>query len=156
MRNLCCVAILLFSNYCIADDASPNVTDEVTVAGVRMQILTDNDSCTLGYYRENSFKTINLEPKPPCFFLRRDDSSPQCFAYPEQGVLAALIIAGTAITSDARATWNLPRGLVCGSERQGILISESGVAASKRILRSGIGCKAKGSDEKDFWFFAHE
>jgi len=121
-----------------------------------MDILNDRESCLLRYRIRDSEKIVVLEPKSPCFFLRRDNTSPQVFRYPELGGKTVMIVAGTAASADKQKRWNLPENFTCGTERQGIVIARGSVMATKRTLRGGIACKDKGADEKDFRMFALE
>lgn len=157
MKTPCAtLPLLIFSLTCGADDMPNFVTDEVRIDSIRLQILAVEDSCKLRYWIGDSSEVLDLEPKAPCFFLRRGEQSPQYFRYPQVGAAAVLIVAGTSATHAERATWGLDSRLVCGSERQGVVISQDSIRATARILREGIACKDLGADEKDFWLFGHE
>ena len=133
--------------------AAEVVTDEATLMSHKLRITSDNGVCFL-YINETSKQP--LVPKPPCYFTRRNDKHPQYHSYSDVKVDAVLIVVGTSIGNEKRKMWDLSNDLVCGEEIHGILIKKSVVYLSKNVQRSGVVCKDKGLDEKDFWYFANE
>lgn len=129
--------------------------DTTSVAGFKLQIKVDQDTCILQYQGQGLERSHRLAPKPPCFFLRNKDGTIQHVAYPDVSVKATLIVAGTAVSPTRRKTFNLAPELNCGDEAQGILINDKAVMVSKAVTRGGVICQQGGTDEKDFWFFAH-
>jgi len=81
---------------------------------------------------------------------------PQNFKYPDVGIRATLIVIGTLITDEQRSIWKLTPDMICGNKRQGVLLLKNDIIISEQVLSSSVACKDKGSDEKDFWFFAHK
>ena len=149
--------LLVFSCVsCGAQEANESVIDNVRIGGLQLTVIESNGTCLLQIQNNDAPKSITLAPKPPCFFLRRGSSDPQQFEYPDVGVEATLIVAGSLITKVQREEWGLSTNQLCGTERQGILIYKNEVHATENVLKGGVACKEKGSDEKDFWFFAHK
>ncbi len=130
--------------------------DSATVIRSKLQIVNIDDTCILKYKINNTDNKLVLAPSPPCFFLRRGEITPQHFEYADVGVKAVIIVAGTLITNEQRKSWGLGPELICGNERQGILIYSDKIIVSKHVLKGERACTDKGSDEKDFWFFAHK
>lgn len=156
MKKLTFIFACVVCASCNAKDAaSEAITDNANIIGLNLQIIDDGGVCILKYEISDIESKLALAPKPPCFLLRRGQSVPQHFEYPDVGVKAALIVAGTLISDEQRKRWGLPSDPVCGSERQGILIYSDKIVVSGNVLKSGIACKTRGSDEKDFWYFAH-
>lgn len=134
---------------CIA--ASEMQVDEITVKGVKLKLLAKNKSCML----VNNQSEIKLAPIPPCYFLRISDGAPQFYSYKDVGVDAVLIVSGSPVSETVRKEWGLSASDVCGTVGQGILISGDKVQVTKEVLEGGVLCKDSGSDEKNFWYFAH-
>ena len=148
------VSMLTFS--CLACHAEEVSMDYAVIENVKLEILERNDSCSLQVTKNETSSLISLTPKPPCFFLRRGSNEPQQFEYPDVGVQAVLIVTGSPITDAQREEWSLSKTQLCGTESQGILLYEDKVRASGNTLQGGVTCKHQGSDEKDFWGFAHK
>lgn len=132
------------------------VSDHAELYGFQFTIVAEANTCQLKYEGAAQKGVMGVGPLPPCYFLRRESSAPQSFTYQDVEVNAALIIMGSPISEETRKRWNLPSNLVCGEEIQGVLIKNQKIAVSRKVLRKGVWCKDKGTDEKDFWFFAHE
>jgi hypothetical protein len=130
--------------------------DHAKISDLQLNIFESNGSCLLKVQSTYLEKSIILEPKPPCFFLRRGNNDPQQFAYSDVGVDAVIIIAGSRISKQQRQKWGLSDNKLCGTDRQGILFQENNIKATENVLKGGVVCKDTGSDEKDFWFFAHK
>ena len=132
------------------------VTDRAKISGYALTITSGSTGCRLTYQRRDVKGEMILVPQPPCYFLRRESREPQSFTYPDVAVQAAMIIVGSSISNDTRMKWNLPNHLACGQALQGILVKKSEIVSTKNVLQDGVWCKDKGTDEKDFWYFAHE
>lgn len=155
--NKAILLLLVFSCVsCGAQETNKSVMDSAIINDLHLAVIESNGTCLLQVQNIDTQKSIVLEPKPPCFFLRRGLSAPQQFKYPNVGVEATLIIAGSLISKVQREEWGLSTNQLCGTERQGILIYKNDVQATENVLKGGVVCKEKGSDEKDFWFFAHK
>ncbi len=131
--------------------ASENITDEISLFSNNIKLLEENEKC---YLVHEGIKEI-LSPSPPCHFLRDSKSNPQYYEYKDIGVDAALIVSGTPISKETRKEWGLPDKLVCGMASQGVLIKKHEIQVTKKVLEGGVLCREKGSDEKNFWYFAH-
>lgn len=138
-----------------ASAQTPAEIDSASIAGVQLDVVDNNGVCVLQYHVKGVLRNLPLTPKPPCFFLRNKDGTVQHFGYPDVGVKATLIVAGTLISSERRKMFNLTPDLTCGDENQGVLITKNNITASKFVSRGGVVCQQGGTDEKDFWFFAH-
>jgi hypothetical protein len=131
--------------------ASERITDEATVLSTKIYLISQSGKCIL---KQNSSKTI-LAPKPPCFFLRKLDKKPQYFSYKDVNIDAVLIVTGSPVSDEVRKDWGLPKDAICGMVSQGVLIKTGKVSVTKNVLEGGVLCKDIGSDEKNFWYFAH-
>lgn len=135
--------------------AAAAVTDSTSIAGFRLQLRQQDGTCALAYSGRLQGQ-IDILPKPPCYFLRRQTEHPQSFSYPDVDIKAVLIIAGTPLTDEARRGWRLPPDLVCGEETQAVFVRDSSVGVSRTVHRGGVACRDKGVDEKEFWAFVHD
>lgn len=136
--------------------ASADTTDVASLNGWTLTIIRDEGACILEYTSPAGTGRLSASPEPPCYFLRRGSSEPQSFSYQDVGVDQVLIIVGTPVDDTKRKRWNLPENLTCGEEMQGVLIEASAVTLSSTVLQGGVSCVSKGTDEKNFWLFAHE
>ena len=149
-----CLLLVLLCSGCQADEK--NISDEATIEGYELQIVADKTSCKLVSNKAGEKKTISLNIKQPCHFVRRDNGETQQHAYPDKSIQALVLIIGTPISEEKRQKWNLEKGLICGEQRQAIFITANKIDASESILEGGVACKDKGADEKDFAFFAQQ
>lgn len=149
MKNIFCILISFTITAC--SFASEKITDEVTILSKTLRIVNKNKKCFL---IQNTSETV-LVPEPPCFFLRNPANKPQYFSYEDVKIDAVLIIIGTPVSDNVRKEWGLPEDAVCGMDSQGVLIKTNDVLVTKNILEGGVLCKDSGSDEKNFWYFAH-
>lgn len=132
-----------------------NITDEAKINGYLLILKSDEKTCYLKS-TYNGTESINaLKVKPPCYFLRKGSKEPQSFTYKDVDVNATILIVGSPISNETRKKWNLDEHLICGESRQAILIKQSGLNLSDKVLEGGVVCKDLGADEKDFWYFAH-
>jgi len=157
--NLKRIVYMLLAFYCFSCAAQePNevITDSAFILGYQLEIINNNGTCILRHTQKGIINNIPLAPNPPCYFMRRNKAIPQIFKYPDVGIRATLIVIGTLITDEQRSTWKLTPDMICGSKRQGVLFLKNDIIISEQVLSSSVACKDKGSDEKDFWFFAHK
>jgi hypothetical protein len=140
----------------MARESRGQISDHAELHGYTFTIDAEGSACVLKYNGPPKNGEMVLGPRPPCYFLRRDSPDPQSFPYQDRAIRATLIVMGSPINEETRRRWNLPGDLVCGEEIQGVLIKKQQVALSKTVLKKGVWCKDKGTDEKDFWLFAHE
>lgn len=132
-----------------------SVTDSATIENHQLELLQSDDACSLRYKFGDDSKVVEMAPKAPCYFLRRDSDKPQSFPYKDVGVTATLIVMGTPISGEKRVKWNLPQNAVCGEATQGVLIREAEIEVTEKNLTDVVACKDQGVDEKDFWYFSH-
>lgn len=130
--------------------ATETVLDIATIENNTFQIIKENNQC---YLTNKNFKK-KLSPKPPCYFLRNKDKL-ELHTYDDVNVQAVIIVVGTTIDNATRKEWGLDDKIICGSVAQGILIQQGIPHVSKKTLEGGVICKDKGTDEKNFWYFAH-
>lgn len=131
--------------------ASERQIDEITVHGAKLKIFSRNQSCVL----VNNRSEIELAPTPSCYFLRTSNGAPQFYSYKDVGVDAVLIVSGTPVSEKVRKEWGLSANDMCGTVGQGILILGDKVLVTKEVLEGGVLCRDSGSDEKNYWHFAH-
>jgi hypothetical protein len=148
MRNIRYIFFFLITSCTVASEI---VNDEISVLNFNIKIVQDKGKC----YLVNTQGRYELSPKPPCHFLRNSNNSPQYYSYVKNGIDATLIISGTPISNTVRKQWGIPPGLVCGFESQGVLIRKGGIMPTTKTLEGGVLCKDNGSDEKNYWYFAH-
>ena len=131
--------------------ANEKIIDNATVVSKTLTIVQENDKC---YLLHNSLRYL-LAPKPPCYFLRDSGNKPQYFSYNDVGTDAVLIITGSPVSDEIRKEWGVSKDAVCGIESQGVIIKRNKIIITKNVLKGGVLCKDSGSDEKNFWYFAH-
>ena len=128
--------------------------DTATIGGVNFALLDGGHRCVLRIDGPEPGE-LAVEATPPCFFLRRASEQPQVFSYPDVGVEAVAIFAGSPISAEQRELRKAPADALCGSTLQAVLIKAGQPSASKLVYRDSIGCRDLGKDEKYFWDFAH-
>lgn len=142
------IAVLLLIQSCTY--AQETISDQVVVLNSEFKIKLKNNKCHL------ISKDINkvLSIKPPCYFLRSSGVIEQ-HSYADVKVDSVFMIIGTPVSKETRKEWGLKEGIECGSDAQGVLIKNNKVEISNKILQGGVMCKDNGTDEKNFWYFAH-
>lgn len=139
---------------CVATPSKPAHTGSCcpSVLSHELSIVDRDGQCVL----IDGATTTVLSPKPPCHFLRDATGAPQFHAYDDVGIDAVLIVTGTPLLSAMREQRGLPEDAVCGSAAQGVLLRDKAVTVSSEVLQGGVLCRDSGSDEKNYWHFAHE
>ena len=99
---------------------------------------------------------LDLELKSPCFFLRKESGIVEYFQYEDSNIDAVFMVVGDAISNSTRKLYGLDADVECGSSSRGVIIENGEVSLSTLILTDGVYCKNYGSDEKNYWMFAHE
>lgn len=145
--------LFLFSSSCHAN--SENITDKAEIKSYQLILKNKGKTCYLNSRYKGTKSNFILKMKPPCYFLRKGNKEPQSFEFKDVYVDATILIVGSPISHEKRNKWNLDKNLYCGESRQAILIKQSGLTISDKVLDGGVVCKDKGADEKDFWYFAH-
>lgn len=149
--------LLLAPSFTVACAAvsRPAVTDQANISGKELKIFAVDNKCVLQVDDDGRKTTLELKPTPPCYFSRRGEASPQSFSYPNVNVQVSMIIVGTPLQQADRERWGITGTEYCGEASQGILVRNNKVELSQKPLLDGVVCKDKGTDEKDFWYFAH-
>ncbi len=132
--------------------ATEIVTDTAILHSTSLSIVSKDGNC---FFRTEGIPDRLITPKPPCHFMRKSDNKIQHYSYSDVNVDDVFIIVGTPISTQTRKEWGLPEKSVCGQEAQGILLKKGIFHITKNILKGGVLCKDMGSDEKNFWYFAH-
>jgi hypothetical protein len=130
-----------------------SVSDQAVLLGKDLILTTRNDQCLLS--AEPNISSATLALKPPCHFMRTTTGELEQHTYQGIGVDAVVIIVGNPISDAKRAKWGLNDKQVCGEKRQALLVLDSTPEISDKVLEGGVSCVDSGSDEKDFWYFAH-
>lgn len=143
----------VISSSCAAN--SDNTTDHAKIDGHSLTLKTSGAFCVLDIDDGDTIESKTLSVKPPCYFLRRDSEEPQSYSYNDVGILSTMIVIDSQISDEKRKKWGLSEKSICGENRQGVLVKESGVVVTEKTLDGGVSCKDQGADEKDFWYFAH-
>lgn len=151
---------------------------EYELSGYRIALLSDGDCCSVSYRQLDS----NAEPQyftlalsPPCYWLRGDFSKNpfnrkftggipvsnkggiMAIKYPSaRNTTVAIIIGRSKGKSDDPELMGYYKGKECASHMQGVLLSKNGVRLSEPEYHVGIRCSEYGTDEKEFWLFAHD
>lgn len=136
------------------------VTDTCTVKGIFLELL-QNPVSNKAELRMSSGKVVikgKIQLSPPCYFLRRDKKL-QMYSYPEIDVEKTLIILGDTVGAEKKKYFGFDQNddfsRICGMGTQGILIKRDSIIITNRVLTAGFTCVDPGTDEKDFWDFAH-
>lgn len=116
-----------------------------------IKIIEDNKFCYVSYQG----KKLRLSPTPPCFLLQNSKGETEYFAYKDKGVDATLIVTGTPLSPNMLEEWELSADDKCGQTAQGILIKGHDLLVTEKTLSHGVLCQETGSDEKNYWYFAH-
>lgn len=129
--------------------------EKIKIAGYELIIENYKRKSLLKYRNRDSKGTLQLFPKPPCYFTRNYKGEPQYYSYQDVGVKAVIIIIGTPAKQDLACPITLKEDIYCGLETQGVLIKKDGIFLTERIGRGSIKSPQIGIYEKDFWLFAH-
>lgn len=152
------------------------------MAGQRLRLVSQGDSCVVLAWPADAPaaapRTLPLTLTPPCHFLVWRATPPATAGAPSDGVsvgeagaLAAwryksaknatvVAVIGDPISAEQRADpivkKRLAAGLRCAPSLQGLLITPSAVAVSKKREHPGLLCVEAGIDERIFWMLAHD
>ena len=139
-------------------DFVSKVTDTYTVDGVYFELLQNDDKGEIKITSKDRVIKGNVKLSPPCYFLKWN-AKVQSFSYPDVGVDHTLIIVGDTMGIDRKRHFgfddNDDFNRICGEAIQGILIKKDSIIITDRVLDGGGRCVDPGTDEKDFWDFAH-
>ena len=136
------------------------ITDTCTVNGVFFELLQNpvSDKAELRIASEKVARRGKINLSPPCYFLR-EDGNLQTYSYPEIGIERTLIILGDTVGAAKKKYFGFDDkddfSRICGMGIQGILIKKDSVILTNKALTAGFRCVDPGTDEKDFWDFAH-
>jgi hypothetical protein len=136
------------------------VTDTCMVNGVLFELLYNpvSDKAALRMSSEKVVQQGKIQLSPPCYFLRRNKKL-QMYSYPEVDIEKTLIILGDTVGADKKRYFGFKESddfsRICGMGTQGILVKKDSVIITHKVLTGGFTCTDPGTDEKDFWDFAH-
>ncbi|HTF98385.1 MAG TPA: hypothetical protein VL995_19755 [Cellvibrio sp.] len=146
------IALTFFCMGCHANDSI--ISDSAELDRYSLRLSQNTENCILLVSENNKEATYDLKLRPPCHFARNDAKILQTYPYKNQGVTSVALVIGGPITEDQRKKWNLHKDLVCGEQKQAILLTPTNLTTSTGVLEGGISCKNKSIDEKDFYYFA--
>ena len=151
------VLLILFflCSSCNAEKKEKYIFDNAFIKDYKLTLSNINDVCVLSYSHFEKRHAIFLDLTSPCYFIRTNDQELAFFAYEDVNVLASVIVIGNPISEQKRSAWNLDSDIICGEKGQGIIIKQSGLRVTKKVLDGGVMCPKMGLDEKDFWYLAH-
>ncbi|NAW49892.1 hypothetical protein GNY06_00245, partial [Elizabethkingia argentiflava] len=134
------------------------VTDTFSVDGINFKLLQNGDQAELKTEAKDRVVKGNIKLSPPCYFLKLNGKV-QSFAYPNVKVAHTLIVLGDTVGTDVKKYFGFDENddfsRICGEGIQGILIKKDSVIVTERVLDGGFRCVDPGTDEKDYWDFAH-
>lgn len=140
------------------DKAILKVTDTYSVDGIRFQLLQNGKKAEIKVDAKDKVVHGNIKLSPPCYFLKRRGKV-QSFSYPDVEIDHTLIFLGDTVGTDRKRYWgfddNDDFSRICGEAIQGILIKRDSIIITERVLDGGFRCENPGTDEKDYWDFAH-
>ncbi|NAW50257.1 hypothetical protein GNY06_02260, partial [Elizabethkingia argentiflava] len=134
------------------------VTDTFSVDGINFKLLQNGDQAEIKIEAKDRIVKGNIKLSPPCYFLKRYGKV-QSFAYPDVKVTHTLVVLGDTVGADTKKYFGFNENddfsRICGEGIQGILIKKDSVIVTERVLEEIFTCADSGSDEKNFWDFAH-
>jgi hypothetical protein len=170
------LASVIIIGLCLVQQAV--ASDEVTVAGHTMRLVTASDTCLIEHRSDQARgRQLMLDLRPPCYLLiwpgtpPKSGSSgvsdgqpvgrmgePMAWRYPKANGVIALAVIGDPMPKDLRASRSYQlregQGFRCASSIQGVLIQGGAVRVSRKREHVGVLCAEIGLEEKDFWILA--
>jgi hypothetical protein len=135
------------------------ITDTCSINGVYFQLTQNLDIAELKINSKDHNKIKKLQLKAPCYFLRNSNKV-QTYSYNDKAIENVIIILGDTVGKKEKTYFgfnekdNFKR--ICGKTTQAILIKKDSIILTKKILKNGFRCTDSGTDEKDFYDFAHQ
>lgn len=154
IARLAFLSLLLLVTGCTSPGKGTSL-DSAEVAGYKLHLVEQDGGCRLNYSGPQGQGQLALKVAPPAYFLRRGSREVQTRAYPDKGIDALVIVTGTPGSPERLKLWGATPSAKCGTELQGVQIGKKGISVTAEVLRSGLWFRDKGTDEKDFWSFAH-
>jgi hypothetical protein len=123
----------------------------VVFLGWNLNIIEKEDACMLIASNGLSDYEMVLAPTPPCEFASYGEPrKTQYKHFNDPNNQTVLIAFGTPYKDELPANW--PKKF-CGTESQGVLITDNSVRLSKHVARGGLHCSGRGNDEMRFRMF---
>lgn len=124
------------------------VTDTTFVNGTLLELIENNGKAELRIHSKTYQLSGSIKVNPPCYFLRDGHKKSESFSYPEVKVDRTLIILGNTEVRDDNK--------ICGKSLQGLLFRNDSIIITSKTLQHSFACADTGTDEKNFWGFAHD
>ncbi|WP_347217582.1 hypothetical protein [Chryseobacterium sp.] len=124
------------------------VTDTTLINGVLLELMENNGKAELRVNSKTYTLSGNIKVNPPCYFLRNGNKKSESFSYPDIKVDHTLIILGNIEKQDSDK--------ICGKGLQGIIFKNDSIIITSKTLQHSFACADTGTDEKNFWGFAHD
>jgi hypothetical protein len=115
------------------------------------QIILNVKTCTVNF-NENESKLL-LEND--CYFVRNSNSNSIRAEYYSDIKSHVLLIVGSTVKNDPSFPITETRN-DCGSQLQGLIISDIETMRLSKVMPSSITCAGIGVDEKDYWIIGHQ
>lgn len=131
--------------------ASFAADSNVVLAGWNLNLINKGNVCILTAGNSKSTHEMVLVPTPPCeFSFHGEPKKAQYMHFDEPADQTVFIIFGTPYGGELPASWP---NIYCGTESQGILITDNAVRLSKHVARGGLRCSGRGIDALQFRMF---
>lgn len=124
------------------------VTDTTFINGTLLELMENNGKAELRIHSKTYKLSGNITVSPPCYFLRDGSKKSESFSYPDVKVDRTLIILGNIEKQDPNK--------ICGKGLQGLLFRNDSIIITSKTLKHSFACADTGTDEKNFWGFAHD
>jgi len=103
---------------------------------------------------KNSSQTIEIGMKSPVYFLR-DNNEVKTYAYKDISVTHTILIIGEEASKEVKKKMNNESLVFCGTILKGILLKDKTFEISN-VKITGVFCRDKGIDEKNYNIIAHQ
>ncbi|NIF06705.1 hypothetical protein F3J23_14750 [Chryseobacterium sp. Tr-659] len=145
------------NNHQVAQKSSLKITDTTKINGILVELIDNNGIPELKVHSKTYKVSGKIKISPPFYFLRNPQKTVQDFAYKDIGVDHTLIIMGKIATPEEREKFGeTDKNKLCGRHMQGLLFKKQHIIITNHVLRNSFACTDTGTDEKDFWAFAHD
>lgn len=128
--------------------------DSCEVSGLKLELIQNGKAVKLQVVGDDGTIEGELKVDSPCYFVRENENI-QKFSYEDMGIDNVVIIMGNIADTKTKNNYGISDENICGTLAQGILIKKDKIILTEKIFKGGIICKDIGTDEKNFWDFAH-